>query len=129
MTVAITTLRSTLATALASTTWSTYSYPPANIPANSVIVIPADPYITPNNNSQIGISPLANFKISMSVPLLDNQGNLQGIEEMLVSVFSKLNSSGLTYNVSAISAPSVLSVASGDLLTCDLSVSILTTWS
>ena len=126
---AISTLRQTLAAVVADSTWSTFSFPPANIPANSVIIIPADPYLTPNNNSQINISPLANFKISINVPLLDNQGNLNGIETNIVSVFSKLAASSLVYNVSAISAPSVLSVASGDLLTCDLSVSILTTWS
>ena len=126
---AITTLRSTLATALGSTTWSTYSYPPENIPANSVLIIPSDPYITPNNNAHITIAPLANFKISMNVQLMDNQGNLGGIETMMIDVFKKLDASGLNYNVSAISAPSVLSVASGDLLTCDLSISILTTWS
>lgn len=126
---AITTLRSTLATVLADASWSTYSFPPATIPANSVIVVPSDPYIQPNNNSQNSIAPFANFRISCSVPLLDNQGNLNGIETMVVSVFNKLSNSVLSYNVTAVSAPSVLSVASGDLLTCDLSVSILTTWS
>ena len=126
---AITTLRSTLAAVLADNTWSTFSFPPANIPANSVIIIPSDPYLTPSNNAQINIAPMANFRISINVPLLDNHANLNGIEANIVSVFSKLASSSLTYNVSAISAPSVLSVASGDLLTCDLTLSILTTWS
>lgn len=130
MTAAITTLRSTLATALVDNSkWQTFAFPPATVLANSVIVSPDDPYLTPNNNSQISISPLANFKIVMTVPLFDNEGNLNGIEDTVVGVFTKLNASGLTYNVSAISAPSVLNAASGDLLSCEMSVSILTSWS
>ena len=130
MTTPITTLRTTLATALVDNTkWQTFAFPPATVLANSVIVSPDDPYITPNNNSQITISPLANFKIVITTPLFDNEGNLNGIEDFVASVFTKLNASGLVYNVSAISAPSVLNAASGDLLSCEMSVSILTSWS
>ena len=130
MTAAITTLRTTLATALVDNSkWQTFAFPPATVLANSVIVSPDDPYLTPNNNSQISVSPLANFKIVMTVPLFDNEGNLNGIEDTVVGVFTKLNASGLVYNVSAISAPSVLNAASGDLLSCEMSVSILTSWS
>ena len=130
MTAAITTLRTTLATALVDNSkWQTFAFPPATVLANSVIVSPDDPYLTPNNNSQISISPLANFKIVMTVPLFDNEGNLNGIEDSVVGVFTKLYNSGLTYNVSAVSAPSVLNAARGDLLSCEMSVSILTSWS
>jgi hypothetical protein len=128
--VAITTLRTTLATALVDNSkWQTFAFPPATVLANSVIVSPDDPYLTPNNNSQISISPLANFRIVIVAPLFDNEGNLNGIEDFVVSVFAKLAASNLTYNVSAISAPSVLNAASGDLLSCEMSVSILTSWS
>jgi len=129
MTVAITQLRTTLAEALQDDSkYQVYAFPPATVLANSVIVSPDDPYLTPNNNSQISISPLANFKVIITVPLFDNEGNLNGIEDMAVSVFAKLSASSLTYNVSAISAPSVLNAASGDLLSCEMSVSILTSW-
>ena len=127
---ALTTLRSTIATALINAgVWDTFSYPPSNILANSVIVAPSNPYITPSNNSQAGISPLANFKIIMTVPMFDNQGNLAGIEDTIVSVFNKLASSSIVFNVSSVSAPSVLSVASGELLTSDITMSVLTSWS
>jgi len=130
MTAPITTLRTTLATALVDNSkWQTFAFPPATVLANSVIVSPDDPYLTPNNNSQISISPMANFKIVMTVPLFDNEGNLNGIEDTVVGVFAKLNASSLVYNVSAISAPSILNAASGDLLSCEMSVSILTSWS
>jgi hypothetical protein len=127
---AITTLRTTLATALIDNTrWSTFAFPPPVVLANSVIVSPDSPYITPNNNSQITISPLASFKIIVVAPLFDNEGNLNGIEDFVVRVFNLLAASSLTYNVSAVSAPSVLDAASGQLLSCEISVSILTSWS
>jgi hypothetical protein len=62
-------------------------------------------------------------------PLFDNEGNLNGIEDFVVRVFNKLAASNLTYNIGAVSAPSVLNAASGDLLSCEISVSILTSWS
>lgn len=128
--VAITTLRTTLATALVDNSrWSTFAFPPPVVLANSVIVSPDSPYITPNNNSQITISPLASFKIIIVAPLFDNEGNLNGIEDFVVRVFNLLAASSLTYNVSAVSAPSVLDAASGQLLSCEISVSILTSWS
>jgi len=126
----ITTLRASLASALANNNvWNTYSFPPATITANSVIVAPADNYITPSNNTNAGISPLANLKIIMTCPMLDNQGNLAGIETMACAVFNKLAASNIVMNIGSMSAPTVLSVQSGDLLTADFNISVLTSWS
>ena len=130
MTAAISTLRQSIATALANPgVWSTFSYPPATILANSVIVAPGEPYITPTNNSYTTISPLANFKIIMTVPLFDNQGNLAGIEDTIVAVYKLLDASSIVFDVGTVSAPSVLNVASGDLLTSHFTISVLTNWS
>ena len=127
---AITTLRTTIATALTDNSlYSVYAFPPASPIPNSVIVTPADPYIEPNNNQYSTIAPMANFKITIIVPLLDNEGNLNGIEQMAVAVFNKLAASSIKLNVGSVSAPSVMSVAQGDLLTCDIAVSTLTEWS
>ena len=63
------------------------------------------------------------------MPLFDNEGNLNGIEDALVSVFAQLAATSLVYNVGAVSAPSVLEAPSGTLLSCEMSVSILTSWS
>jgi hypothetical protein len=129
MPVPITTLRTTLATALVDNTkYQVFAFPPATILANSVIVSPSDEYIVPTNNQHISISPMANFKLIITTSLFDNEGNLNGIEDFVCSVFAKLAASSLTYNVSAISAPSILNVASGELLSCEMSVSILTSW-
>ena len=130
MTAAITTLRGTIATALANASvWNVYAYPPATITGNAVVISPADPYITPNNNSQSSISPLANFKIICTIPLFDNQGVLQGIETMMVAVFNKLASSAIVFNIGEVSAPSVLEAETGQLLTFSFNISVLTSWS
>jgi len=130
MPAAITTLRANLATALANAgVWNTYSYPPPTITANSVIVAPAENYITPTNNTYSTVSPMANLKIMMTVPMFDNQGNLQGIETLAVAVFNKLVASNIVMNVGSMSAPSVLEVQSGTLLTASFDISVLTSWS
>ena len=129
MTVAVTTLRSTIATALSNpTVWQVFSFPPASPLANSVVVEPDDPYITPSNNQHITIAPLANFRIKLYLPLLDNQGSLMDIEEFIVGVFTKLAASSLKYNIGSVSGVSVDTTA-GDLLTTEIRLSILTSWS
>jgi hypothetical protein len=127
---AITTLRGTLATALTNAgVWSVFSYPPATLLANSVVVTPSDPYLVPSNNDQITVLPMANFKILITKPALDNQGNLAGMEDYLVAVVTKLAAAPLTLNISSVSAPSIVSANSGDLLVSEITVSILTSWS
>ena len=129
MTVAVTTLRSTIATALSNpAVWQVFSFPPASPLANSVVVEPDDPYLIPTNNSKNLVSPMANFRIKLYLPLLDNQGALMDIEEFIVGVFNKLSESTLNYNIGSVSGVSVDSTA-GDLLTCEMRVSILTSWS
>jgi hypothetical protein len=126
---AITTLRSTIAAALANAgVWTVFNYPPSTIQSSIVVISPADPYITPSNNSKATISPLANFRIIMTVPMFSNEANLIGIEDTIVAVFNKLAASSIVFNVTGVTAPSVLSVASGDYLTADLQISVLTSW-
>jgi hypothetical protein len=127
---AITTLRSSIAAALADNTkYSVFAFPPATPIANSVIVTPSDPYIVPTNNDYTSIAPMANFTITILVPLLDNEGNLAGIETDILRVFQLLEASSIVFNVGSVSAPSVLTIASGDLLSCDIAISTLTEWS
>ena len=86
MPAAITTLRSTLATDLTNTgVWTTFSFPPATLIPNSVVITPGDPYLVPSNNDYTSIAPLANFKVLICQPALDNQGNLNGLEDFIVA--------------------------------------------
>ena len=130
MPAAITTLRSTLATDLTNAgVWSVFAFPPATLLANAVVITPGDPYIVPSNNDHVTVLPLANFKVLITKPALDNQGNLAGMEDYILAVVTKLAASALTLNISSISAPAIVSAQSGDLLVSEITVSILTSWS
>lgn len=129
MTVAITTLRTTLATALVDNTrWQTFAFPPATILANSLIISPNDPYLVTNNN-QWNINPTARFRLTLTTPLYDNEGNLNSIEDSLVALFNKINACTLSLTVGSVSAPSIMTVPSGDLLSVEIDIETLTTWS
>ena len=126
---ALTTLRTTIATALTNAgVWSVFSYPPQTIIANSVIVAPDSVYVEPSNNSQSSIACKANFSILMVVPYLDNQGNLNGIESTIVAVFNKLAASSLVYNINGASSPQVMDSPSGPMLMSDFKITVLTEW-
>jgi hypothetical protein len=128
---AITTLRSTIAAALADNTkYSVFSYPPATPIANSVVVAPSTgDYLTPNNNAWTTISPMANLELRLYVPLLDNQGNLSGIEDIMVAVFNKLAASSIAFNIGSVSNVGSIETAAGDFLTATINISTLTEWS
>ena len=130
MPAAITTLRSTLANTLTNAgVWSVFSFPPPTLLANSVVITPGDPYIVPSNNDEISVNPLANFKVLITKPALDNQGNLTGMEDYILAVVTKLAAATYQMNISSISAPAMINAASGDLLVSEITVSILTSWS
>jgi len=128
MAIAITTLRSTVAAALENAgVWQVFSFPPATPIANSVILQWDDTMLEPSN-SQYLIAPKANFRIVMIVPMLDNSGNLEAIEKMIVGVFNKLAASSLKVDVKNVTAPAVLSVEAGQMLSSEISISIMTSW-
>jgi hypothetical protein len=127
---AITTLRTTVATALTDNTkYSVFSFPPATPIANSVVVAPSSgDYLVPSNNQWATVGPMANLEIRLYVPLLDNQGNLSGIEDIMVAVFNKLAASSLSFNVGSVTNVGSIETAAGDFLTATINVSILTEW-
>ena len=128
---AITTLRASIASAIQDDTrYSTFSFPPQTIIANSVVVAPAQgEYLTPNNNQYANISPMAHLEIRLYVPLLDNQGNLSGIEDLMVAVFNKLAASTIHLNVGAVTGVGSIETPAGDFLTATINISTLTEWS
>jgi hypothetical protein len=128
---AITTLRSTIASALTDNTkYSVFAFPPATPIANSVVVAPSSgDYLVPNNNQYATINPMANLEIRLYVPLLDNQGNLSGIEDLMVAVFNKLAASAISFNVGSVTNVGSIETAAGDFLTATINISTLTEWS
>ena len=85
--------------------------------------------IDPQNNQYNSIPPQANFKLTMIVPLFDNNGNLIDIENFIVAVFNKLANSGINIKVGSVSAPTVSPNDTGQMLMAEMSISILSSWS
>lgn len=127
---AISTLRGTIATALTdNAVWQVFSFPPASPLANSIIVQPGDPYIEPSNDHYATVKPLVHFKLVVIAPLFDNQGNLINIEDFYLRIIQKLNASTINYNIGTFSAPAVLSGNAGEMLTGEVTISVLSDWS
>ena len=64
MPAAITTLRSTLATALANTgVWTVFNHVPEIPLSNSLVIANDDPYILVNSNVKTAIAPTVRFKL------------------------------------------------------------------
>jgi hypothetical protein len=83
----------------------------------------------PNNQTRSSILPFARFKILILVPLLDNQGNLNTIETFAVAVYNKLAAATYQMNITGFASPTELKLATGDLLTTDCSIEVLSEWS
>ena len=126
----VATLRSTIAAALSNpSVWQVFSYPPATPLANSIVLSPDDPYIVPSNNN-FNVDAEVNFKMTLIVPLFDNQGNLSNIENFITAAFLKLSTApNLHFRIGTFSAPSVLPVDAGQMLSCDVSLTFTTAWS
>ena len=127
---AITTLRGTIAAALAdNATWQVFSFPPVSPLANSIVIQPTDPYIEPSNDHYKTVKPKVNFKLIVLAPMFDNQGNLINIEDFYLNIVNKLEASTLAYTIGTFSAPAVLSGTVGDLLSGEVQISVLSDWS
>jgi hypothetical protein len=130
MPAAITTLRTTLATALTNAgVWSTFSFIPQTPIANSVLVVNDDPFIVVQSGQKTGIAPVARYRIYGLVPMLDNQGNQVNIEDFIVAIFAKLAASSLVMTVGSFSAPAILETPAGNLLQTEVGVEIISSWS
>lgn len=130
MTSPITTLRVSLATDLTNAgVWDVYSYPPMIPTANSISIMPDEPYITVQSNQKVAIAPIARFKLILLIPLLDNQGNLNTMEDFIVALMAKLNASTKTIHVGNFSAPGIIETPAGNLLQVELPIEIITSWS
>ena len=130
MSIPVTVLRTSLAAALENpSVWQVFSFPPASPLANSLVISPDDPYLDPQNNQYGTISPQVNFKLTLMVPLFDNQGNLADIENFITGLMLKIAAAPFSIKVGSFSAPTVSPSDTGQMLMSEVSISILTSWS
>lgn len=121
------TARDALAAQLtAATTYSVHSYPQAIPQALSVQFTPDDPYVVSTNQKQ-NLTAMMRLKVELFTPIFDNQGNLEQIETMAAKVRDLINDN--VQNIGDLSAPRVISMETGDLLTAYFPVEVLVNWS
>jgi hypothetical protein len=106
-----------------------FSFPPASPLANSIVIEPGDPYIEPSNDHYKTVKPKVNFKLIVLAPMFDNQGNLINIEDYYLNIVNKLEASNLAYSLGTFTAPAVLQGTAGELLSGEVTISILSDWS
>jgi hypothetical protein len=123
------TLRQAVATAVANASvYQTYSFPPNAPIANSCIVSWDDPAVEITNN-QTALSPRANLRLTFTVPALDNQSGLQKLEDIIQSAITRLKTNRPDDTIRTVSAPQLFTLPSGDLMSADVTIQTLTSWS
>lgn len=126
------TLRTSVANAVADNgsprTYQTFSFPPNAPIANSVVITWDSPAVEVTNNQTI-LNCSANLVLTCMVPAIDNQSAYQSLENMIQSVVTKLKTNLPEATIGSVSAPQLLTLASGDLVSADVTCQILTTWS
>lgn len=127
-----TTFRTSVATAVADTavtkTYITYSYPPNAPIANSVVISWDSPAVEIVNN-QTALSCQANLVITCMVAAIDNQSAYQNLENLIQSVVTKLKTNLPEVTIGTVSQPQLVTLASGDLVSADVTCQLLTSWS
>ena len=121
------TARAALAAQLAAnTTYSIFSYPQMVPQSLSVQLVPDDPFIV-STNQKYGLTAMMRLRVEMFAPIWDNQGNLEQLETIAAKVRSLILDA--TQNCGDLSAPRVVSLETGDLLTAYFPVQVLVNWS
>lgn len=121
------TARAALAAQLAAnTTYSIFSYPQMVPQALSVQLVPDDPYIV-STNQKYSLTATMRLRAEIFAPIWDNQGNLEQLETMAAKVRDLILDA--TQNCGDLSAPRVVSLETGDLLTAYFPIEVLVNWS
>jgi len=121
------TARNALAAQLAAnTTYSIFAYPQPVPQALSVQLVPDDPYVV-STNQKYSLTATMRLRAEIFAPIWDNQGNLEQLETMAAKVRDLILDA--TQNCGDLSAPRVVSLETGDLLTAYFPVEVLVNWS
>lgn len=113
-------VRQDLAAALVDDTqWQTFSYPPDSPTANSVIITPGSPWLTPLTIGNKAVS--VNYRIKVCVNTADNQGELTRLEDFMTSIIGMLPSWAI---LKSVSAPQELQVGTAYLTVSDIDLEV-----
>ena len=115
-------VRTPLATALASVSANVFSYVPEQIPAPAVVVVPDSPYMEFETIGKSTFRAKLNYTITCCVAYNSNPASLDNIEQLITSVVAVIPAG---YDVQVVDRPTVTQVGASNLLVADIRVS---TW-
>ena len=113
-------VRTPLATALASVAGNVYSFVPESVIPPAVVVVPDSPYLELETINKSTIHTKINFTISVAVAYNSNPASLDNIEQLIMSVLAVIPTG---YVVSSVERPTVSQVGASTLLIADVRVS------
>lgn len=107
-----------LVTAYVSAGLTAFGYTPATLMPNTIVVEPADPWITPNRVGKLDAA--VRFRVTAYAQLIDYGSTLGQLEELIADVV-RATPSGIL--IDSVSAPAVDGTSSqGDMLAAELAL-------
>jgi len=113
-------IRTPLATALASVSANVYSYVPEAVQGPAVILVPDSPYLELNTINDSTIHAKVNMTITCGVAYGSNPASLDNLEQLILSVLAVIPDG---YTVGPVERPTVTQVGAVNLLVADIRVS------
>lgn len=117
--------RTALAAALEDLSANVYPYPPAVVIPPAIVLVPADNYVEVATIGSSGARVIQRFRVTCAVAPIDNPATLDGLEQLMAEVLMAMPA-GVGFD-SGFTRPQMTSVGPSDLLTSDLTVSVMTT--
>ena len=124
--VTLSTVRTNLANAIQQAGYKAHKFPPATVMPPAVVIVPDDPYLTPEVIGSGGNLWAVAFELIVCVAPLDNEGQLIQLENITVDVCRALPK-GVA--LGPIQRPTVEQVGPSDLLTTRIPVTVRATLS
>jgi len=112
-------VRTTLATAIEGAGYKVHRFPPATVMPPAVVIVPDEPYLTPEVLSAGGNRWAVAFELIVCVAPLDNEGQLIQLENITVDVCRNLPRG---IELGPIQRPTIEQVGPSDLLTTRIPV-------
>lgn len=119
------TLRSSLATSLGAAGRVVFAYPKENASLPAIVLVPADPYMTPRAIGGASNRIHVRFNVAVMVSGVDNQGALNKIESLMLDVFNQLPDG--TSILGGWTAPGPIEVAGQEVIMSQLAIELVTT--
>jgi len=113
-------VRTPLATALASVAGNVYSFVPESVYPPAVVLVPDSPYLEIETVGKSSVRCKVNMTITAVVAYNSNPASLDNIEQLIMSILAVIPAG---YIVGAVERPTVQQIGASTMLISDINVS------